>query len=304
MSRMPDSAGPRDRMMVLAAALLFSTGGAAVKACDLTGWQIASFRSGLAALALVVLLPAARRRWTGRTWAVGLAYSATMILYVVANKMTTAANTIFLQSTAPLYILLFGPLLLNEKGRRSDVMFMVILAAGMSLFFVGAQPVTVTAPRPLLGNLLATGAGIGWALTLMGIRRLGRGGDGRPEGAVAAVACGNFLAFLIALPPSLPLRSISVEDGAMVAFLGIFQIGLAYVLLTRGMRRVPALEASLLLLVEPVLNPVWAYFFHREIPTRWAILGGIIVLGTTTAKTFLDENLRSRPGIDADEHVS
>ena len=207
MSRMPDSAGPRDRMMVLAAALLFSTGGAAVKACDLTGWQIASFRSGLAALALVVLLPAARRRWTGRTWAVGLAYSATMILYVVANKMTTAANTIFLQSTAPLYILLFGPLLLNEKGRRSDVMFMVILAAGMSLFFVGAQPVTVTAPRPLLGNLLATGAGIGWALTLMGIRRLGRGGDGRPEGAVAAVACGNFLAFLIALPPSLPLVS-------------------------------------------------------------------------------------------------
>ena len=304
MANVHHAAGPRDRLLVLAAAVLFSTGGAAVKACSLNGWQIASFRSGIAALALLALIPAARKRWTRQTWVIGLAYAGTMILFVVANKMTTAANTIFLQSTAPLYILLFGPLLLNEKGRRSDVMFMVILAAGMSLFFVGAQPVTVTAPRPLLGNLLATGAGIGWALTLMGIRRLGRGGDGRPEGAVAAVACGNFLAFLIALPPSLPLRSISVEDGAMVAFLGIFQIGLAYVLLTRGMRRVPALEASLLLLVEPVLNPVWAYFFHREIPTRWAILGGIIVLGTTTAKTFLDENLRSRPGIDADEHVS
>ncbi len=286
-----ESAGPRDRLMVLAAALLFSTGGAAVKACSLSGWQIASFRSGLAALALLALMPAARRRWTRLTWAVGVAYAGTMVLYVVANKMTTAANTIFLQDTAPLYILVLSPLLLGEPGRRRDLGFMLILAVGMSLFFVGSQPATVTAPRPMLGNVLALCAGICWALTLIGLRWLGRSGQG--EGAPAAVACGNLIACLAVLPLAFPVGPSTAGDWASIVFLGVFQIALAYVFLTRGMRRVPALEASLLLLIEPVLNPIWAFFAHREVPTIWAMLGGAIVLGTTAVKTLLDERLSS-----------
>lgn len=273
--------------MVLAAALLFSTGGAAIKACSLSGWQIASFRSGLAAATLLLLMPSARRRWTGHTWAVGLAYAATMILYVTANKLTTAANTIFLQGTAPLYILVLSPLLLREPGRRRDLIFMVILAAGMSLFFVGAQPASVTAPNPMLGNVLGLCAGVSWALTLIGLRWLGR--SGRQDGAPAAVACGNLIACLAVLPLALPVGPSTASDWASIVFLGVFQIALAYVFLTRGMRRVPALETSLLLLVEPVLNPIWAFFAHREVPTSWALLGGAIVLGTTAAKTFLDK---------------
>ncbi|MCK5379187.1 MAG: DMT family transporter [Acidobacteria bacterium] len=287
MADLHESAGQRDRLMVLAAALLFSTGGAAVKACSLSGWQIASFRSGLAALALLALIPAARRRWTRLTWAVGLAYAGTMVLYVVANKMTTAANTIFLQDTAPLYILVLSPLLLGEPGRRRDLIFMLILAAGMSLFFVGAQPATATAPRPMLGNILALCAGVCWALTLIGLRQLGR--TGRGDGAPAAVACGNVIACLAVLPLALPIGASTTGDWAAIIFLGVFQIALAYVFLTRGMRRVPALEASLLLLVEPVLNPIWAFFAHREVPTSWAMLGGAIVLGTTAVKALVDE---------------
>ncbi len=279
--------------MVLAAALLFSTGGAAVKACSLSGWQIASFRSGLAAITLLVLMPAARRGWTRHTWVVGLAYAGTMVLYVIANKLTTAANTIFLQDTAPLYILVLSPLLLGEPGRRRDLLFMVVLAAGMSLFFVGAQPATATAPRPMLGNVLALGAGVCWALTLMGLRWLGRSGQG--DAAPAAVACGNLIACLAVLPLALPVGPSTAGDWASIGFLGVFQIALAYVFLTRGMRRVPALEASLLLLVEPVLNPIWAFFAHREVPTSWAVLGGAIVLGTTAVKTFLDDRSPDRP---------
>lgn len=282
-----EAARPRDRWMVLAAAVLFSTGGAAVKACSLSGWQIASFRSGLAALTLLVLMPAARRHWNRYTWGVGLAYAATMILYVVGNKMTTAANTIFLQGTAPLYILVLSPLLLGEPNRRRDLIFILVLAAGMSLFFVGTQPATETAPRPMLGNLLALGAGMSWALTLMGLRALGR--TRHADGATGAVACGNLIAFLAVLPFAFPISQGSAKDWASIVFLGVFQIALAYVFLTRGMRRVSALEASLLLLIEPILNPIWAFFAHREVPTPWAFLGGVIVLGTTAIKTFLDE---------------
>ena len=106
------------RYGVLAAALLFSTGGAAIKACSLTGWQVAGFRSGVAAVALWLLVPGARRQWNWRTLLAGIFYAATLILFVTANKLTTSANAIFLQSTAPLYLLLLGPLVLREPVRR------------------------------------------------------------------------------------------------------------------------------------------------------------------------------------------
>src|SRR5688572_9564853 len=105
------------RFEILAAAALFSTGGAAIKACELSSWQVASFRSGVAAIAILLMAPAARRGWTWKTLAVGVSYAATVILFVLANKTTTSANSIFLQSTAPLYLLLLAPVLLDEPVR-------------------------------------------------------------------------------------------------------------------------------------------------------------------------------------------
>ena len=109
------------RLQLVFAALLFSTGGAAIKASTLSGWQVASFRSGVAALTLLLLVPAARRGWGWRPALVGVAYAATLILFVTANKLTTSANTIFLQATSPVYLLLLGPLFLKEPVRRSDL---------------------------------------------------------------------------------------------------------------------------------------------------------------------------------------
>ena len=133
------------RLQVLAAALLFSTGGAAVKATSFDGWQVAGLRSAFGGLALAILLPAARRHWTWRTWLVGCAYAATLLLYVQANKLTTSANAIFLQSTAPLYMLLLAPLWLKEAVRGRDLLFMGALAVGLGLFFVGREPARATA---------------------------------------------------------------------------------------------------------------------------------------------------------------
>jgi hypothetical protein len=124
------------RLHLVLAAILFSTGGAAIKATTLTAWQVAGFRSGLAARALFLLLPDSRRGWTWRTLLVGVAYAATLLLFVVANKLTTSANTIFLQSTSPLYILILGPLLLHERIRSRDVLFMAAVGLGLALFFI------------------------------------------------------------------------------------------------------------------------------------------------------------------------
>jgi DME family drug/metabolite transporter len=275
----------RSRLAILAAAILFSTGGAAIKATHLTGWQVASFRSAVAGVVLLLMLPAARRSFGRLPALVGVVYAATMILFVLANKLTTAASTIFLQATAPIYLVLLGPWLLKEPIRRRELAFMVALGVGLSLFFVGHEAGSLTAPDPFKGNILAALSGLCWALAVTGLRFMGKQGGDR-GGASAAVVLGNLFAFLLCLPFALPVTSARPADVGIVAFLGVFQIGLAYVLLNYGLRHVGALEASLLLLAEPVLNPVWAWLVHGERLSVWTLAGGAVIVAATLAKTL------------------
>jgi drug/metabolite transporter, DME family len=273
-------------LRLLAAALLFSTGGAAIKATSLTGWQVASFRSGFAALALWLMSSEARRGYSWRAVPVGAAYATTLILFVLANKLTTSANTIFLQSTAPLYLLLLSPWLLREPIRRQDLWFMGTVGLGLGIFFVGANAPMATAPDPWRGNLLAAASGGFWALTMIGLRWMSRYPGTNP--ALPAVVLGNVFAFAAGLLFALPLQQASAIDWGVVVYLGIFQIGLAYFLLTSALRHLPVLEAAIILLVEPVLNPIWAWLVHHERPGGWVIVGGVIILGATTVRTWLD----------------
>ena len=277
------SSGLGDRLLLVTAAVLFSTGGVAVKAASLTGWQMASCRSGVAAVALLAVLPETRRGWNWRIVPVAAVYAATLVFFVVANRLTTAADAIFLQSTAPLYLLLLGPLLLGEPIRRGDLLFMAPVAVGLAMFFVGAEPAVRTAPDPARGNLFAAASGLSYALALAGLRWLSRR---EGDSGMAAVAMGNVLACLAALPLALPMHSVSRADAAVALYLGVVQIGVAYWCVTRAMRRVKALEANLLLLLEPALNPVWVWLVHGERPGPWAASGGAIILLATLANTL------------------
>jgi drug/metabolite transporter (DMT)-like permease len=277
--------GLRARLAILGAAVLFSSGGAAIKATSLTGWQVACLRSAVAAVAVLLMLPAARTGWGVMPVVVGVGYAATMILFVLANKLTTAANTIYLQATAPIYLAIIGPWLLREPVRRRDLLFMGVLAVGLGLFFVGTERGSLTAPDPSTGNILAALSGFCWALAVSGLRWMGKRG-GSAGGSGAAVIAGNVIACLFCLPMALPIVHVTAQDLAVITFLGIFQIGLAYVLLTRGLERVGAFEASLLLLGEPVLNPLWAWLVHGERPRSWSLAGGAIIVGATLVKAL------------------
>ncbi|PJA12961.1 MAG: EamA/RhaT family transporter [Elusimicrobia bacterium CG_4_9_14_3_um_filter_62_55] len=266
------------RLGVLTAALLFSTGGAAIKACGYPAWTIAGWRSGIAALTLLVLLPRTRTRPGPGVLTTAAAYAATLLLFVLANKNTTSANAIFLQSAAPLYVLLLSPRLLGERGGVREWIQFAFTAAGLTLFLFGLPPVQATAPRPALGNAFAIAAGIGWALTLMGLRKTARA-DPDGFGAARAALWGNAFAFLAALPfGGLPLGGGFI-DGAVLLYLGVFQIGVAYTALTAAFREVPAGEASLLLMLEPALNPLWAWLAHGERVGPLAAAGGALILG-------------------------
>jgi len=288
-----ESSPLRSRLLILAAALLFSTAGAMFKAATLTGWQIASFRSGVAALFLLLALPEARRGWSWRVVPVAAAYAATLISFALSNRLTTAADAIFLQSSAPLYVLLLGPWLLHEAIRRADIVYMLAVGAGMSVFFLGTESGVATAPNPTLGNVLAAFSGLAYASMLTGLRWLARRHETNP--GIATVALGNVLACLAALPMALPVSAPGIVNLSLVLYLGVAQIGLAYICLTRGIRHIPAFEATTLLLLEPAMSPLWTWLVHDEKPGRWSLAGGAVILIATLAHTWRKSRLENQP---------
>ena len=281
----------RNRLLLVAAAILFSTGGAAIKAATLTGWQVACFRAGVAAVVLLAVLPGARRGWNWRIAPVAAAYAATSIAFAMANRLTTSANAIFLQSTAPLYLLLIGPLLLKEPLSRSDLLFLGAVAGGMVLCVGSGQPAVATAPDPRAGNLMGAVSGLTWALTVSGLRWLGRR-EGAGNAATATVVLGNLLAFLVTLPKALPPPHAGLLNLGVLLYLGVFQIGLAYVFVTRAIRHVPAFEATTVLLLEPALNPVWVWFAQGERPASRSIAGGALILAATLVNAWWQNRRR------------
>jgi drug/metabolite transporter (DMT)-like permease len=248
----------------------------------------------VAAVAIVALVPAARRGWSWRVLPAGLAYASMLLLFVSATKLTTAANAIFLQSTAPLWVLLLGPVLLKERARRSDLAFAAVVGVGLALFFVARESAAATAPDPVRGNILGAVSGISWALTVMSLRWLGKHSAGG-DGALASVVAGNIIACLVALPMALPAGPARATDWALIVYLGVFQVGLAYFLLSRAIRHIPAFETTTLLLVEPVFNPIWAWMIQGERPAPWALAGGTLILTATFVHTWRESRGRVEP---------
>lgn len=272
----------RPRLYLLAAAVLWSTAGAIVKLSTLSAWQLASGRSLVAAGVLALALPAGRRPPSPRGFLAALAYAATVVLFILANKLTTSANAIFLQDTAPLYVLLLSPLLLRERPSRGELAAVPVFLLGLSLFFLDQLH-----PGQVMGNVVALGSGVAFALCILGLRAVG-------EEGTAVLVWGNLIAGVSVLVPAIQGPRPTALDVGLLLFLGVFQLALAYALFQRGLRETPAVEASLLVLLEPVLNPVWTFFLAGERPGTWALVGGTIILLATAWRTLLGF-WRSRP---------
>jgi len=257
--------------LVVGAAVLWSTGGLFIKATTLSGLELSFGRSLLAAITVAIFT---RREGFGLTRATALAaviYALLLVLFVMATKQTTAANAIFLQYTAPVYVLVLEPLLYKEKFRRRDLVTVAICVAGMSLFFVGKLR-----PQDVTGNLLALCSGVCFAFYFLLLRH----SSARDVNRASSVIYGNLLVVLVTAPAVwLAWQQVSVADAGRVAYLGVVQIGFAYLLFTLAMARgVRSLDAGIIGYIEPVLNPVWVFLFIGERPSQWALLGGGIIV--------------------------
>jgi drug/metabolite transporter (DMT)-like permease len=265
-------------LFVLAAALLWSTGGLFVKATELSAYELSFGRSLLAALTVAYFTRREGFRVNSVTVVAAALYAALLLLFDMATKLTTAANAIFLQYTAPVYVLVFEPLIFREKYRRSDFLVVAACAAGIALFFVGRLR-----PDEMLGNQLALVSGLCFAAFMLLIRlpRAGR------VNRASSIIYGNLLLAAVCAPSFFEgLHKVKASDVGVILFLGVVQIGLAYTLFTRGVERgVRSLDAGLVGYVEPLSNPLWVYLFLGERPSGWAMLGGAIIITAVLAHT-------------------
>ncbi|MBT9172159.1 MAG: hypothetical protein DDT21_00540 [Syntrophomonadaceae bacterium] len=257
------------------AALLWSLGGLLIKLVDWHPLAIAGARSAIAALLFGAVLRRPKLDWSPLLCGGALAYAATVILFVSATRLTTAANAILLQFTAPVYVALLASWLLKERTRPVDWAAIFFVMVGMGLFFVDG----FTAGNQL-GNALAVCSGISFAAMLILLRLQKNGATLEP------LFLGNVLTALIGAPfMTAPFPGFT-GWGALIV-LGLFQLGLSYLLYAVAVRHVTALEASLVPVIEPLLNPVWVFLALGEAPGGWALAGGALVLSSVTGRIIL-----------------
>ena len=282
----PTSVSPL--LLVVGAAVLWSTGGLFIKAIQLSAFELSFGRSLLAAITIAIFT---RREGFGinKISAVtSILYAALIILFVLATKLTTAANAIFLQYTAPVYVLLLEPVFYKEKFRGRDFITVALCLGGMTLFFVGKLR-----PQDVSGNLLALASGVAFALFVL----LMRHSKARDVNRASSAIYGNLIAVAICTPWFLGAakRGISATDFACIAYLGIVQIGFAYLLFTLAMARgVRSLDAGIIGYIEPVLNPVWVFLFIGERPSGWAMIGGLIIVTSVIFHTLIEIRAKRR----------
>ena len=274
---------------IILAAILWSTGGLFVKLLPQNAYTILSYRSLLAGGVFFLFFGKKLFNMNGRAWLNAVFYCLLVLSFVVSTKLTTAANSILLQYTGTIWVLLAEPYFFKIKMERLNIVTIISCAAGMVILVSGDL-----AAGNMLGNLIALISGLLMAALFIGQRLNG------PDYQPGSIFWGNVLMGLVGLPWLLQSPLPTLPEAAMLGFLGIFQLGLGFVLFTYGLKRVLAIEGALLAMLEPMLNPVWVLLFYKEKPSKSAIIGGLIILLALTARiVWLELRKRKKRGLES-----
>jgi drug/metabolite transporter (DMT)-like permease len=265
----------RPVLLLIVTAIFWSLGGVLIKSIDWNPLAVSGGRSAVAVIVLGTCFPTLWRKISWRTLPGALAYAATVTMFVFATKLTTAANAIFLQYTAPIYIALLGPWLLRERATKLDWSLILLGLGGILLFFFDQLSLEGT-----LGLVLALGSGLAYAFLAIALRRER---DGSPE---AVVLLGNLLTVIIAAPAMFPIENFNRNLPWLLA-LGVVQLTIPYLTYSAAIRHVRALDAAIISLIEPILNPIWVLIVMHERASPWALAGGAVVLSTSLIRSII-----------------
>ena len=263
-------------LFVFIAGILWSSGGLFIKLISLPAMQLAFFRCTIAAITFGIIFRKRIFLFNKLALINSVFYAGVLITFVIATKTTTAANAIFLQATAPIYVLIFEPILNKTKYERINIITVAVCMIGMLLFFVGKLE-----PGHLEGNIIALLSGIAFASFFLGMKK------NEPQYQLSSIFYGNILVAIISIPFMFSLETLTSSDLWMVTFLGVFQIAIAYAFFSAGLKRIYAVEASIISMIEPVLNPVWVFIGYGEVPTIFAAIGGGIIIIAIVVRSLI-----------------
>lgn len=259
-------------LFLLITSVLWSSGGVLIKLVDWNPLAISGFRSAIAAVVLAIYIRRPRWSWSRSETGAAVAYALTVLFFVAATKYTTAANAIFLQYTAPIYVALFGAWFLGEKATWVDWLCIAAIVIGLALFLLDGLTT-----GHWLGNGIALLAGFTMSCMVLLLRSV------RHESPMQAVFLGNIIAAIVGMPFAVN-EEITAGSVAGIVVLGVFQLGIPYILYTKAIQSVTAIEASIIPAVEPVLNPLWVLLVVAEAPRPLAIVGGVIVVAAAVGR--------------------
>lgn len=265
-------------LMLVLTSILWSTSGILIKLISWNPVAISGFRSGIAALLIFLVVRKPKFTWSFYQVGAAVAYVLTVVSFVLANKLTTSANAILLQYSAPIYVAIFGHIFLKERTKIIDWITIFFVVGGMVLFFIDELSVD-----NMVGNIVAVLSGVFFAALTLFMRMQK---DGSP---LESILIGNIATAIIGLPFMITSEKPDLTGWIMLILLGVFQLGLSYILYSYAIKYVTALEAIIITVIEPVLNPVWVYIFTGEVPGKWALVGGIIVLISITIRSVISE---------------
>jgi drug/metabolite transporter (DMT)-like permease len=258
--------------MLVVTAALWSLGGILIKFVSLNPIAIAGMRSLIAAIIILFFIKKPDFRFTPIKVASAFVYAATVMTFVIATKLTTAANAIVLQYTAPIYVAFFGAVFLKEKVRWYDILTILFVFGGMVLFFFDKL-----STGGLLGNIIAVVSGVAFAFVALLLRLQ------RDESPLDRIFWGNILTFLVSVPF---LFKTKPDTGSIIGIvlLGTVQLGFSYIIYSVAIKNVTALEAVLIPMIEPILNPIWVALFLKEVPGIFSLVGGLTVIGAVAIR--------------------
>ncbi len=264
-------------------ALLWSSSGLFIKILTLNAYQILFYRSVIAAITLVIISSFKDKRIKFEhdklTILASVFYSGILIFFVIANKLTTSANAIFLQFTAPIYLLFLEPFFLKTKFRRKDLITIVISISGMFLFFMGKLEL-----GSIYGNLIAILAGFCFAMFSLLLKWKKQKGS---DNTIISVIYGNIIVGLICLPIVFGELSLTTTETYVLLYMGIVQIGISYFIFNIGIKYVSATESLIIGMLEAIFNPVWVFLGVGEVPATTAVIGGMIIFAAILFHNFL-----------------
>ncbi|MBK8698934.1 MAG: DMT family transporter [Saprospiraceae bacterium] len=263
-------------LLSVLAALLWSTGGLFVKLLPQDAFTILFYRSAYTTIFFLLYFGKNVFKINRKSVTTAFFYAPLLLCFVSATKMTTAANAIFLQSTGVAYVLLLEPIFLKTKLKRIDIITVVLSFCGMALFLIEGFEIDATNP----GIYIAMLSGLALAGILLSQKR------NTFEYQTGGIFLGNIFVMVITIPWFLDNPLPTMEENAMLMFLGFIQLGLGFILFTYGQKYISAIEGAMISLLEPLFNPIWVMVGYGEIPTLLPVIGGIIIISALVFRLF------------------